>query len=585
MAIAVKAYAGVDDALIVWSSPFIDQLRGFALHRKVRRSAGSPPSVEALGPPAADGSVEEMVSSWVGFANGPDFPPGTRKPTNEWPIQKYLWTDYAVTAGDEIAYRVVPVLRNAAGNLQEDLTGASDWSDRITLGPESGAIDCYFNRGIVASQWLARLLPEDNSARIKSLSKIIATPGDRTRDFLGGPQREQVVRLLSDAATSGGHIYAALYELDDPELEPLLKALGKRAHIVLGNGSVKKKGADQNKDARDGLSNDCDIRNRLSSPRALAHNKFLVLCDPQKQPLSVWTGSMNWTRTGLCSQANNSLHIRDAALADHYLAQWKRLAAAGDETPGTLRSANAKMKTSRGLGGTNLWFTPMADQHDLEFANQRILEAKQGILFLMFNPGPMGTLLNSIIERASPAGSAFDPTLYIQGVLNQDPSTKATRVALFHRGAREDVNSDVLLPAAIDRRLKFWIPELLKLPSAFAMVHSKVIVVDPFGDKPVMMTGSHNMGPKASATNDENFLIVEGNSRLAAAYASNIMGIYAQYRWRSKQPRPSAAPAVAAAGWKGLEDNASWQIDTRAVPLKAWDQRRIRELDFWMGRD
>ena len=580
MTITVKAYAGVDDAFIAWDTPFIDGLRGFALHRRVRRSPDSPPSTEALGPPDAKGFVEEIVSSWVGFANGPDFPAGTRKPTNEWPIQKYLWTDYAVTAGDAVAYRVIPVLRDNAGALAEDRSLASAWTKVVELGPRCGDIDCYFNRGIVASQWLARLLPDDKSGKIKKLTEIIATPGDRTRDFLGGPQHDEVARLLKDAASSGGHVFAALYELDDPELEPLLKALGKRAHIVLGNGSVKKKGADQNEDARAALAGVCDIRNRFSSPRALAHNKFLVVCDSQENPLSVWTGSMNWTRTGLCTQANNSLHVRNTELAAGYLAQWKRLAAAGDDTPESLKDANSKMKSAPSLAGTNLWFTPMADQHDLEFAHKRILGAKQGILFLMFNPGPMGTLLNSIIERASPSSPAFNADLYVQGVLNQDPSTKKTKVALFHRGAREDVNSDVLLPAAIDRRLKFWIPELLKLPSAFAMVHSKVIVVDPFGASPVVMTGSHNMGPKASGTNDENFLIIEGNSRLAAAYASNIMGIYGQYRWRSKQPRETETSP----GWKGLADDDKWQIDTRATPLKPWDARRTRELDFWLGR-
>jgi phosphatidylserine/phosphatidylglycerophosphate/cardiolipin synthase-like enzyme len=580
MPITVSAYAGVDDAFVVWNTPFIDELRGFALRRRVRRAAGSPPSAEVLGPATTDGTVEEMVSSWVGFANGPDFPPGTRKPTNEWPIQKYFWTDYAVAAGDTVAYRVVPVFRDAAGALHEDLGQASGWTAPVTLGPVCDTIDCYFNRGIVASQWLARLLPDDSSGKIKSLTKIITTPGDRTREFLRGPQGAEITKLLKDTASSGGHIYAALYELDDPELEPLLKAFGKRAHVVLGNGSVKKKGADQNSAARAALAGTCDIHDRFSSPRALAHNKFLVICDAQKQPQSVWTGSMNWTRTGMCTQANNSLHVRDTSLAGLYLAQWKRLANAGDETPDTLRTANGTMKSSATLGGTSLWFTPMADQHDLEFANERIMAAKQGILFLMFNPGPMGTLLNSIVERTSPAGAAYDPDLYIQGVLNQDPSTETNKVALFHRGAREDVNSDVLIPSAIERRLKFWVPELLKLPKAFAMVHSKVIVIDPFGANPVVMTGSHNLGPKASGTNDENFLIIEGNKRLAAAYASNIMGIYAQYRWRSKQ----SADPTAIMGWKGLADDANWQIDTRAQPLKPWDNRRARELKFWMGQ-
>jgi hypothetical protein len=41
----------------------------------------------------------------------------------------------------------------------------------------------------------------------------------------------------------------------------------------------------------------------MSSPRALSHNKFLVICDSDNRPRWVWTGSQNWTKTGLCTQA------------------------------------------------------------------------------------------------------------------------------------------------------------------------------------------------------------------------------------------------------------------------------------------
>jgi len=63
-----------------------------------------------------------------------------------------------------------------------------------------------------------------------------------------------------------------------------------------------------------------------------------------------------------------------------------------------------------------------------------------------------------------------------------------------------------------------------------AMVHSKVVLVDPLSANPVLLTGSHNLGPKASGTNDENLLIIRDAPALAAAYASNIMAIYNQYR-------------------------------------------------------
>jgi len=56
----------------------------------------------------------------------------------------------------------------------------------------------------------------------------------------------------------------------------------------------------------------------MVSPRALGHNKFLVVCDGDT-PRWVWTGSQNWTRTGLCTQANNSVLIDDHQLAGRFL--------------------------------------------------------------------------------------------------------------------------------------------------------------------------------------------------------------------------------------------------------------------------
>src|SRR5262249_18445656 len=160
-----------------------------------------------------------------------------------------------------------------------------------------------------------------------------------------------------------------------------------------------------------------------------------------------------------------------------------------------------------------------------------------------------------IIELASPASPKFKPDLYIQGVVNQNPGTTKNPVVLFNRGQRIEANADVVLPAAISERLKFWVKELLKAPRAHAMVHSKVVVIDPYGENPVVMTGSHNMGPKASTVNDENLLVIQGNGALASQYAGNIMEIYAQYRWRASVQAQHGAPK-----WQGLADNDQWQI-------------------------
>ena len=193
----------------------------------------------------------------------------------------------------------------------------------------------------------------------------------------------------------------------------------------------------------------CDVHDRMTAPRALAHNKFLVMCDADQTPHAVWTGSTNWTMTGLCTQANNAVLVQNSALAQDYLEQWKTLAECEDASPAGLLTANATPRTVRGLDGTTLWFTPMHGQSDLEQAGEMIRAAKEGILFLMFNPGPRGTLFNDIVDLASPNGQHYDPDLYIQGVLNQDPGTAKNPVTLFNRGERIDSNADVVLPAKI----------------------------------------------------------------------------------------------------------------------------------------
>jgi hypothetical protein len=92
------------------------------------------------------------------------------------------------------------------------------------------------------------------------------------------------------------------------------------------------------------------------------------------------------------------------------------------------------------------------------------------------------------------------------------------------------------------------------------------------------MTGSHNMGPKASGVNDENFLIIEGDGELASQYAGYIMQVYSQYRWRASVHAEHGEPA-----WKGLEDDDKWQIGAPQSDANE-NERRDHELDFWFGK-
>ena len=129
--------------------------------------------------------------------------------------------------------------------------------------------------------------------------------------------------------------------------------------MVLANGSVKKKGEDQNRSARERLGDKIDLHHRMVSPHALGHNKFLVICDAKHKPRWVWTGSQNWTKTGLCTQANNSVLIDNADLAEEYRKQWVLLKDAGDESPTSLRDSNSNPRDPKvGHVPVRLWFTP-----------------------------------------------------------------------------------------------------------------------------------------------------------------------------------------------------------------------------------
>jgi phosphatidylserine/phosphatidylglycerophosphate/cardiolipin synthase-like enzyme len=389
------------------------------------------------------------------------------------------------------------------------------------------------------------------------LRTAVATPGDRLRDELAGELRVALLAILDGAIDSGADIYAALFELSDPELIERLVKLGSRAHVLLANGAHKKPPGkpmlDENATARARLTGVVDLHSRMVRS-GLAHNKFLVVVQAGQAKLA-WTGSTNWTPSGLCTQAKNGLSIADEAVADAYLAHWHRLRDSGDLYPPELRSANGTPKRFKvGPAQTDLgiWFTPSAGRHDLANARDLLDGAREAILFLMFNPGPTDTLLNMIEAKVLAAPTSRSP-LYIRGVANQDPGGKKKPVLMYDERGVVPRGVEIVLPAAIDDPFARWSKELLKAPSAHAMVHSKCIVIDPLGDHPVVMTGSHNMGPAASGTNDDNLVIIEGDRALAIAYTVNILGIYGNYRWRENQLR--AHPAT----FTDLATDDSWQ--------------------------
>lgn len=569
----LRVYTNEDDALLFWTvTAPLARCRGFAIERKLTR-------------PGQHNEEREFLPNRTGFAGEP-LPPdpdgrGVQKPSTEWPFQRFSWTDHSANAGDTVSYRIVPIVRNAAGKLEPNEIEASPFSVPATLGQvvQGSKFRPFFNRGFVISQFMARYLKQNNLT-LPQFKKQIGKPAGKgaehtIRNFLSGALRTEILGLLGDAAKNKTEIYAALFELSDDELVAALAKLGKKAHVVLANGSITKKktetseearARDENQKARAALKKagvDVQPVNRFISPGALGHNKFLVAVDGHGAA-RVWTGSTNWAPTGLCTQVNNGLLIDDRAVAKIYLDQWHLLRNAKSAFPDDLVASNSKPHAA---GKATIWFSRTKKQVDLAALNAEVAKAKQGILFLMFMPGATG-VLGTVARRA------HEPQLWVRGVVSELPNginddSKAD-VHLIDGSHSTQLHLDIIQPEGVKMSMAAFAAEVTHKQFlsqiGHAIIHSKVLVIDPFGDDPVVITGSHNFSASASSKNDENFIIVRGDKSLAEAYAVNIEGAYQHYRWRAFLEQTNTP-------FQGLEDGDAWE----ARKLKG----AARELAFW----
>jgi phosphatidylserine/phosphatidylglycerophosphate/cardiolipin synthase-like enzyme len=560
MKTTLAVYANTDDALLLWSADELDDdVEGFAVQRKLKRGGGA------------------EVTSWINNYAPPGpkaYQNGVLAPSDQRPFRCFSWTDHSVGLGDRVRYRVVPFL---AGTTAPSVSLASGWSRSLTLEwPKSASYRAFFNRGFVISQFVSRYLDEHYPGmnRIAALKKFKAELTgqleDRIRVFLSGELRTNLLGLLDKVAAGEGEVYAALFELGDEELVRGLLKLRKRAHLVLANGSIETKkdkngkatetsaqarSRDENADARKRLraaGADVETTNRFVSPGALAHNKFLVVVDKNGNPKRVWTGSTNWTTTGLCTQLNNALLVQDADVAKAYLAQWQLLRDAGSSHPASLPAANG---TASEIGGTkaktlrsSVHFTRAPGKVDLDALAEIVRSAKEGLLFLMFIPGASGVLAD---VRAL---ATAKPTLLVRGVVSELPKgrqdektgdTTTVKVTIVGAPTPSQDGSqtyDVVQPEGKAHPTAWWAAETTH--SQFlsgighAIIHSKVLLVDPFSEDPTVVTGSHNFSNSASTSNDENFIVVKGDRALAEAYAVNIDSAWRHYAYRAGNPHP-----------------------------------------------
>jgi phosphatidylserine/phosphatidylglycerophosphate/cardiolipin synthase-like enzyme len=63
-------------------------------------------------------------------------------------------------------------------------------------------------------------------------------------------------------------------------------------------------------------------------------------------------------------------------------------------------------------------------------------------------------------------------------------------------------------------------------------VHSKVLLIDPLSDDPLVCSGSANFSTNSLVANDENMLLIRGNARVADIYMTELDRIFRHFRAR-----------------------------------------------------
>ncbi|MGY3451582.1 phospholipase D-like domain-containing protein [Bradyrhizobium sp. USDA 4353] len=441
--------------------------------------------------------------------------PGTPVPTSEHPIQSFQWGDYTAKPATTYEFTVIPCYGKPK---LMTLDRASATTVRITTEAEAGGIatdqtahDIYFNRGVAGSQAFARKfgdveLDEDN-------------PQSEPMVWLSRGLFEALTAFIGRAAQEDAADYklrAMLYEFRYLPVGRAFKAAadaGADVDIRYEAQSYEEDNEAMIKKARIG---------RICTPQrsraGIRHNKFIVLIH-KDTPIAVWTGSTNISAGGIFGHSNVGHIIWDQEIAASFLRYWERLADP-DVKAAALKAANLEeeatpARNSRPPADRILTlYSPRDDKDDeqtLHWYADLVANAKQmACITFAFN-------LDPFFEEALFAG---------ENVL---------RYALFDKNPGKQVEDEVvqkrttvIAPGAILKPGDFelFLGEKLSGFNKNLYIHDKFILLDPLGDDPVVVTGTANFSKPSQTANDENMLVIRGNTRVADIYFGEFMRVF-----------------------------------------------------------
>ncbi|MDT7713513.1 MAG: hypothetical protein QOG46_2328 [Pseudonocardiales bacterium] len=448
-------------------------------------------------------------------ATDPGLGPGGQVSSREHPFQGFQWADYSAKPGYDYTYNVIPLYGQPAKLRAGPKVGVPVKTED-EVGPTSSV---FFNRGAVASQEYARRFLDKAPDQLEGEAQAAAYK------WLSRGLLEALLTFLDRAKGADYEIHGAVYEFQWPA------ALAKLKEVAAGGASVQVvydgiKPAEST--ARKNLDAITAARIKgLTIPRTtgkIMHNKFFVLSRKGK-PVAVWTGSTNLTENGIFGHLNCGHIVEDETVARAYLDYWDELSKSPeDKTEKDWMDANNPNPPDPWEADVTTIFSPHRGQKVLDWYAEIAGSAKQG-LFMTFAFGMENRfkdvyrrdddILRMALMEQEGVGSALEKEKQAIREIRARPNVV---VAVGHR----------VITNSFDR----WLEERGGLTNNVEWIHTKFMLVDPLSDSPVIVTGSANFSKASTSDNNENMLVVRGDTRAADIYMGEYMRCYSHHAFR-----------------------------------------------------
>ncbi|MDX6447669.1 MAG: hypothetical protein QOD08_132 [Gaiellaceae bacterium] len=491
--LTLSVYAGTTGTHLAWDAD--ESLRQGLLGFAIKRYGGKHP--EGV-----------WLQGGIGFP-GQHHPPGEFLDTHLAPLQAFRWGDYTVQAGVEYRYELVP-LYEPWDALEPGPTASTTVSTEQVQVPPYGIA---FNRAVAASQAYERHFPN-------------VDPHDSAdaRFWLSRGLEEFIVEFIGRAG-AGDALDVVIYEFELESIRGALTAARDRGATVRIVYHAQP-GDEQTTVNADNLRADgwpdASIRARVTS--SICHDKTIVLsrlANGERRPSAVLTGSTNWTFNGLYYQANVGHTVDSEDVAQRYLAVFEQLF--GGATQAEMRDwlrANDPAPTEPG-DAVQVLFSPRPERDDLDYYRGLIAGAKRSLLFVT-----AFQLDDQILAALAGEGEGR--------ILRYGLQNSASRVTGYNREFARTFTASGRLRTAPDQFLK----EHAHGQKGNILIHSKIVLLDFDTNHPTLITGSANYSHNSSHENDENTLVIGGNTRVADVYLCEMFRFFDHYRFRYNWSHP-----------------------------------------------